>query len=98
MAAAAANGLLISKHSYGWITGWYQNPDMGTYWYGNQFIDNFEDANFGRYDDHARHWDEIAYNAPYYLICKSAGNDRGDFSSGNIMFVIRLGHGSAHRM
>ena len=83
MAVAAANGLLISQHSYGWITGWYQNPDMGTYWYGNQYIDDYEDANFGRYDEHARHWDEIAYNAPYYLICKSAGNDRGDFSSGS---------------
>jgi len=33
---------------------------------------------YGLYDSKAVEWDEIAYNAPYYLICKSAGNNRND--------------------
>ncbi|GGK59452.1 MULTISPECIES: S8 family serine peptidase [Flavobacteriaceae] len=33
---------------------------------------------YGKYDNRAVQWDEIAYNAPYYLICKSAGNNRND--------------------
>ena len=28
--------------------------------------------------DDTQEWDEIAYNAPYYQIVKSAGNDRND--------------------
>lgn len=33
---------------------------------------------YGLYDSKALEWDEIAYNAPFYLICKSAGNNRND--------------------
>ncbi|TKG97060.1 T9SS type A sorting domain-containing protein [Puteibacter caeruleilacunae] len=32
---------------------------------------------FGYYDDFAATWDQIANNAPYYLIVSAAGNDRG---------------------
>lgn len=32
----------------------------------------------GAYDDNAREWDEIAFNAPYYLMVASAGNNGGD--------------------
>jgi len=92
MAAAAANGLLISQHSYGWITGWHQDSDNGDwYWYGDPNLHPSEDYNFGRYDGRARSWDQIAYNAPYYLICKSAGNDRGDHFSGS--HYVRNGGG-----
>jgi hypothetical protein len=88
MASAAAAGLKISNHSYGFITGWY-NDGSDWYWYGDISISTIEDYGFGFYGDNARAWDEIAYNAPYYNIVKSAGNDRDDDgpSSGSEHFV-----------
>jgi len=74
MTASAADGLLISNHSYGFITGWYY--DGGPEWYGDLDISDQEDYNFGRYSRSS--WDDIAYDAPFYLIVKSAGNDRND--------------------
>ena len=77
MAAAAANGLEISNHSYGFLRGW--NHDNGNWtWHGNSNVDPNEDYKFGFYDYDAKAWDQIAWNAPNYLIVKSAGNDRGD--------------------
>ena len=77
MADAAADGLEISNHSYGQISGW--NWDNGSWtWYGNPSASPTEDYSFGFYSGSARQWDQIAYNAPNYLIVKSAGNDRGD--------------------
>lgn len=76
MAAAASGGMLISNHSWGYITGW--NYDNGWDWYGDPSISDMEDYNFGYYSDNARSWDVVAKNAPYFLIVKSAGNDRGD--------------------
>ncbi|MFK5856089.1 MAG: S8 family serine peptidase [Bacteroidota bacterium] len=77
MAAAAANGLEISNHSYGFVRGWDHNNGSWV-WHGSTTINPDEDYKFGFYDSGARQWDQIAYNAPYYLIVKSAGNDRGD--------------------
>ncbi len=77
MAAAAAAGARVSNHSYSFIRGWYFNG-ANWYWYGNPSISQTEDYNFGRYDNYTKSWDDIAYNAPYYLICKSAGNERND--------------------
>lgn len=76
MALAAANGLQVSQHSYGYITGW---RDFGGtwYWYGTTSISETEDYKWGFYSTQARDWDEIAFEAPNYLIVKSAGNDRG---------------------
>lgn len=79
MANAAANGLLISNHSYGYTTGWrYNSGDGNWYWYGDTGISSTEDYGFGFYDGNAADWDDIAYNAPNYLIVASAGNDRND--------------------
>jgi len=78
MTAAAANGLLISNHSYGQRRGWYGNT-----WYGDANISTSEDYRFGFYESRASAWDAIAFNAPYYLICKSAGNDRNDQGDGS---------------
>ena len=75
--AAAADGSLMSNHSYGFGRGWVWNGSSWT-WYGNSSISTTEDYLFGFYDSYSQAWDQIAYNAPYYLICKSAGNDRGD--------------------
>lgn len=81
MATEAANGALISSHSYGYVRGWYYNGATWT-WYGNPSISTQEDYQFGFYDSQAQSWDNIAFNAPYYLICKSAGNDRDEGPTG----------------
>ncbi len=74
---------MISNHSYGYSRGWtYNSGDGNWYWYGTVSISTTEDYLFGFYDQSASDWDDIAYNAPYYLICKSAGNDRGEYYSG----------------
>ena len=77
MAAAAATGLKVSNHSYGYIAGWYSNG-ANWYWYGDVDVSLTEDAGFGFYDATANDWDNIAYNAPGYLIAKSADNNRGE--------------------
>ncbi len=77
MAAAAANGLELSNHSYGYSRGWdYYGGNW--VWRGNSNVSPDEDYKFGFYDSDSRQWDQIAFNAPYYLIVKSAGNDRGE--------------------
>ncbi len=76
MAAAASQGLEISNHSYGWLTGWHSSSGNWT-WYGDNSVSSVEDWKFGFYGGRSRDWDIIAYNAPNYLITKSAGNDRG---------------------
>ncbi len=81
MASEATSGMLVSNHSYGYIRGWYYNGTTWT-WYGNPNISTQEDYLFGFYDSQAQSWDNIARNAPYYLICKSAGNERNDAYTG----------------
>lgn len=79
MTTAAAAGMEISNHSWGNIRGWDQNQSTGQWtWYGTASVAPLEDYLFGFYNSTARTWDIIAYNAPYFLITKSAGNDRGD--------------------
>jgi hypothetical protein len=58
MIEAAADGLLISNHSYGYN------------------ITSFDLWQIGYYGGNARGFDNITYNAPYYLPFQSAGNDR----------------------
>ncbi|MBI4720355.1 MAG: S8 family serine peptidase, partial [Chitinivibrionia bacterium] len=81
MTTAASNGLLVSNHSYGSIAGWYYDG-ANWYWYGTTSISTTEDYGFGYYNATARQWDQIAYNAPNYLIVKSSGNDRSDDGPG----------------
>lgn len=83
--AAAAPNLLVSNHSYGSLSGWHYNSDRkGTdedpywEWWGDTEISGTEDYKFGYYDNTASKWDQVAYNAPYYLIVKSAGNSRNE--------------------
>ncbi|WP_432695172.1 S8 family serine peptidase [Marinobacterium sp. YM272] len=81
MAAAAASGLLVSNHSYGIAAGWLYlggTPPDQWWWIGGSDPSDVEDPNFGYYDTESQLWDEIAYDAPYYLIVKAAGNDRSD--------------------
>jgi len=78
MATAAAGGLLISNHSYANLAGWlYRSGEtIPWYWYGDPAISETEDPGFGMYDIESQGWDQIAFDAPNYLIVKSAGNDR----------------------
>ncbi|MEP0264401.1 S8 family serine peptidase [Dokdonia sp.] len=62
--AAAANGMLISNHSYGLL---------GT---------TIPDQWFGSYSSESQSWDEIMYNAPFYLMVAAAGNE-GNIDSFN---------------
>ena len=75
MSAAAANGLLISNHSYGTVTGWNYNSDSARWEFNGRFNEK-EDYRFGLYDYDAQIQDSIAYNAPNYLIIAAAGNNR----------------------
>ena len=63
---AAASGMLISNHSYGYgmrdING---NPQLPPLWLGGYITDS-------------HNWDDIMYNAPYFLMVVAAGNDGND--------------------
>ncbi len=81
MAAEAAGGMIVSNHSYGLIAGWDGGGGC-TYWYGNTILSTIESHLFGRYGTEAVGWDDIAVAAPFYLMVKSAGNDRNDTGAG----------------
>jgi hypothetical protein len=72
---SAAPNLLISNHSYGELAGWNFNTDKNRWEFLADPGDTV-DYKFGYYDDQTQVWDSIAYNAPFYLIVKSVGNNR----------------------
>lgn len=76
------SSIILSNHSYGLITGWRFNAGAWQ-WFGDAGISNQEDWRFGFYSNAAAQWDQLAFNAPYYLIVKSAGNDRSDVGNGS---------------
>ncbi len=93
MATAAAAGMEISNHSYSTAAGYYQYYQwiwmaMGIGYGTSTSISTQEDYQFGFYDSFAQNWDQIAYNAPYYLIVKSAGNDRGEGPSNAVTYPV----------
>lgn len=95
MASAAAAGMLISNHSYGSISGWYYNTGNSRWeWFGDASISTVEDYKFGYYDNGAQSWDDIAQSYPNYLICKAAGNDRGENLSGSTWYYADGTQGS----
>jgi hypothetical protein len=72
---AASAGLLLSNHSYGIIAGWSYDSDKSRWvWYG--LPGDTEDYKFGYYDGDARNVDQMAVNAPYYLVVTASGNNR----------------------
>lgn len=80
MTTAASAGLKVSQHSYGFVTGWDYGSwsgNEGWHWFGDPAVNAAEDYGFGFYSSAVNAWDQIAHNAPNYLIVKSAGNDRG---------------------
>ncbi len=80
---AAANGMLLSNHSYGFRAS------------------SIPDQYFGAYIDDSRDWDEVMFNAPYYLMVVAAGNDGNDNSSnaqpldGNSSYDKLSGHSTS---
>jgi len=71
--------LLVSNHSYGYQAGWvYDSTKSKWQWWGEDKVSTFEDYKFGFYDSNAQTLDKIAFNAPYYLMVKSAGNSRSE--------------------
>lgn len=88
MLSAANAGMLVSNHSYGSICGWNYNNSMSRLeWWGDASVSQIEDYKFGFYDYTAAIWDSIAFLNPYYLICKAAGNDRGQTNIGGTHYV-----------
>jgi hypothetical protein len=89
--AYADDGLILSNHSYGKVRGWYKDEGDTWYWYGDIEISETEDYQFGFYGDLAITWDSLAYVCPYYMIVMAAGNDRGEYHSGD-HFVMYNGN------
>jgi PKD repeat protein len=81
LASEGADGALMSCHSYGYSRGWFWTG-LSWAWAGDPAISTEEDYLFGFYDTYAQQYDQVARNAPYFLICKSAGNDRNDIGNG----------------
>jgi small nuclear ribonucleoprotein (snRNP)-like protein len=78
--SSEAPNIIVSNHSYGVIAGWVYNgsPSDGSAarWEFWGRPNENEDVNFGYYDEDTKSLDDIAYNAPYYLYVKAAGNNR----------------------
>ncbi|MGV3641022.1 MAG: S8 family serine peptidase, partial [Adhaeribacter sp.] len=75
--ANAAGTLLLSNHSYGYQAGWMMSGGKW-YWLGHTLVSQKDDVYFGYYDGYAQFWDQVAYQAPYYLMVKAAGNSRNN--------------------
>ncbi len=71
-----ASGLVLSNHSYGYIAGWYQNSSKNNRWEFWGLPKDTADYQFGYYSDYSQALDSVAYNAPFYLMVRSAGNPR----------------------
>lgn len=70
-----ADHIALSNHSYGYVCGWDYSGSI-PYWYGTE--GEKQSFLFGWYDEESAQWDEICFNAPYYLPFRAAGNDRAD--------------------
>lgn len=68
---AAANGMLVSNHSYGFAT----RNQLGQVQLPQHY--------FGGYITESRDWDQILFNAPNYLMVVAAGNDGNDNTANN---------------
>lgn len=85
-----AGKIYLSNHSYGYLAGWYKTGGSSPayIWYGSGTTAASIDPRFGQYNTYARDSDALAYNAPYYLMFRSAGNDRTDNPSAGQMVQL----------
>lgn len=81
-AAPDQSSIILSNHSYGTLSGW-SNKSGDWQWFGDASISTTRDWKFGFYNSTSGFYDDIAFNAPYYLIVKSAGNDNSDVGDGS---------------
>ena len=72
--------LYLSNQSYGFIEGWNYTGKASPVWdwWGNGTTNTGVEQDFGKYDTNARDSDSLAASAPYFLMFRSAGNDRYD--------------------
>ncbi|AXP79594.1 C5a peptidase precursor [Mariniflexile rhizosphaerae] len=68
----AANGLLISNHSYGVPI------------YNSSNVQQVDAKDIGSYSTDARAWDQVSFQSPYYLAVNSAGNDGSETYTGGL--------------
>lgn len=90
-ALEASRGLNVSNHSYAYIGGWRYGygGQNAYYWLGDTTVSEVEDWTMGYYDDISRAWDQVLYNAPFYLPCFGAGNWRTpNFPTGPISHYV----------
>ncbi|MCB0736209.1 MAG: S8 family serine peptidase [Bacteroidetes bacterium] len=87
MVQFASDTGIISNHSYGNVCGWKHNGQYWV-WYGDTTISATEDFKFGYYNYWTNYWDRIANANPYYLIVKSAGNDRNEGPTGAVKHLV----------
>lgn len=93
--AGAPGAIYLSNHSYGYISGWNYTGSASRLWewWGDGTTATSIEADFGRYNTNSRDQDALAFSAPYYLIFRSAGNDRADNPSAGDL--VGLSPGSA---
>lgn len=87
--STAASNLILSNHSYGVLAGWVQNSNQFNRWEFLGRAGENEDYMFGYYNATSQAWDNIAFNAPYYLMVKSAGNYRASIGPSVGSFYYR---------
>jgi hypothetical protein len=90
-----AGKLYLSNHSYGYVSGWNYvaggNPYRLWEWTGNGTTAGSVDQDLGRYNTYARDSDALAFSASYYLMFRSAGNDRTENPSAGQLVALAPG-------
>jgi hypothetical protein len=91
-----ATKIYLSNHSYGYISGWnwLGEATKDWEWWGNGTTATGTEQDFGRYNTYSRDQDALAYSAPYYLIFRSAGNERTDNPVAGDRVTLSAGGGS----
>jgi hypothetical protein len=91
--AGEAGRIYLSNHSYGIVSGWNYvgNGTRLWEWNGSGTTTASVEDDFGRYNSYSRSSDSLAFNAPYYLIFRSAGNERTDNPSAGQQVALSPG-------
>jgi len=90
--------IYLSNHSYGTVGGWTWGWKGTANYYWLEWLDwgpGTVDDRFGQYDAGAMSYDQVVYDAPYYLPFVAAGNDRSDnpTNSESVYYLKPLGPG-----
>ncbi len=72
-----ADKLPVSNHSYGYERGWNWDGSRWV-WPSSTVTSSTIETSFGVYSSRSRSIDAIVYDAPYYLMFWSAGNERNN--------------------